>query len=118
MEKGGSGPLYLLLRLHRGATEVRIDGRQAAGRRVSPGGGLASSKTQRGQWKQACVHAKDWVRLGVWAADKGLEEEARQAFEKALELDPDFADAHERLGRIQVDGEWLDAETVLQTELP
>ncbi|MEZ6185704.1 MAG: peptidoglycan DD-metalloendopeptidase family protein [Planctomycetota bacterium] len=59
---------------------------------------------------------KDWVRLGVWAADKGLEEEARQAFEKALELDPDFADAHERLGRIQVDGEWLDAATVLQTE--
>lgn len=65
---------------------------------------------------EKAVEPKDWVRVGVWAAERELPEEAKQAFEKALELDPDFEDAHHRLGRIKHEGEWVDAATVLATE--
>jgi tetratricopeptide (TPR) repeat protein len=45
--------------------------------------------------------------LGQWCAGKGLREEAKEHFRKALGLDPSFAPAGRALGYEQVEGKWL-----------
>ncbi len=50
--------------------------------------------------------------LGAWARERGLEAEARQAFEKALTIRPDHERAKEGLGFQRVGGAWLTSEEV------
>lgn len=51
--------------------------------------------------------ADDFHRLGLWAREKGLAKEARRAMQRALDLDPKHAGAHEFFGRVPYKGEWL-----------
>jgi hypothetical protein len=48
-----------------------------------------------------------WRRLGAWAAAKGLSSQARQAYEKVLEIAPDDLEARDALGYVRVGGKWL-----------
>jgi hypothetical protein len=51
-----------------------------------------------------------WVALGRWADDSALGTQAREAYERALVLDPGNAEANARLGRVRTDGRWLSPE--------
>jgi len=51
--------------------------------------------------------AAGWVELGHWARERNLETQAREAFERALRVDPDNAAANRGLGREYADGRWL-----------
>jgi len=51
-----------------------------------------------------------WLRLGVWARERDLLTQARQAFEHALAIDPGNAVAHRQLGHVLVDGRWMTPE--------
>ncbi len=48
-----------------------------------------------------------WAELGYWARERGLETQAREAFERALRLDPANAAAQRGLGRELYEGRWL-----------
>ncbi|MCK6478728.1 MAG: hypothetical protein L6R43_00870 [Planctomycetes bacterium] len=50
--------------------------------------------------------------LGAWAKERGLPEEAKRAFARALELKPDHPVAREGTGFVLVDGQWVAAEEV------
>ena len=73
---------------------------------------LAISRHQSGENAQAEAlyrrlpqFAESWNNLGVLLKNAGREDEARQAFERALEIDPALAEAALNLGRPQVAGE-------------
>ncbi|GIW72266.1 MAG: hypothetical protein KatS3mg102_1808 [Planctomycetota bacterium] len=51
--------------------------------------------------------AEEWYQLGVWAAEQGLAEQARQAWERAVVLDPHHEGARERLGHVFFRGRWM-----------
>jgi hypothetical protein len=51
-----------------------------------------------------------WVALGRWARERDLSTQAREAYRRALALDPGNAEANAGLGRVQVDGTWLSQE--------
>ena len=51
-----------------------------------------------------------WKKLGRWAAQQGMNRQARQAYEKALAIAPDDPEANEALGFVLVDGQWLTEE--------
>jgi hypothetical protein len=45
--------------------------------------------------------------LGLWCAKNKLFRQAREEFEKTIELDPNHAGARKRLGYVHKDGEWM-----------
>jgi hypothetical protein len=47
--------------------------------------------------------------LGAWAAEKGLPEKSKEAYLRALAIDPGQAKAHEGLGHVKVGDEWIPA---------
>jgi hypothetical protein len=51
-----------------------------------------------------------WLALGRWAREHELLTQAREAFERALEADPDNAEAHAALGHVLHDGRWTSRE--------
>jgi len=51
--------------------------------------------------------AEGWVALGHWARERGLETQARQAFEAALQAAPGVEDAHRALGHVRHGDVWL-----------
>lgn len=51
--------------------------------------------------------AKAHFELGQWCRQKGLEEEAKKEYLKALETDPTYAPAGKALGYEDVEGKWL-----------
>lgn len=54
--------------------------------------------------------AAAWARLGQWAREEGLRDEARAAFEQAVALDPEHAPARKGLGQVKDEGgAWVDA---------
>jgi len=53
--------------------------------------------------------AEFFVALGEWAAEKGLAAQSRSAFERAIALDPECAEARGALGHARLDGVWVDA---------
>lgn len=58
----------------------------------------------------AKIDAEDrdgWLALGDWASARGLHNQARFAYQRVLQLDPDSAAANQALGRVNVDGRWL-----------
>lgn len=58
--------------------------------------------------------AKGWVKLARWAWERGLEEDARQAFKQAVELSPDDAEARAGLGQIKRGQAWVDGAQVIR----
>lgn len=59
--------------------------------------------------------AAGWTRLGQWAREQELDEEARSAFERAVALDPDHAPARRGLGQLKDDdGAWVDGVDVVR----
>jgi len=54
--------------------------------------------------------AASWVELAFWARAQGLETQAREALERALQSDPQNADAHRALGHVLLGGAWLSLE--------
>ncbi|HIO65212.1 MAG TPA: hypothetical protein EYN40_00840, partial [Planctomycetes bacterium] len=54
--------------------------------------------------------ASGWYSLAKWALERGLEQQAHDAFEKTLEIDPEHEAARIALGWGQVDGEWKTPE--------
>jgi hypothetical protein len=51
--------------------------------------------------------AKTQLELGDWCKGKGLTTEGRRHWKKAIEIDPDQADARARLGYIRYEERWL-----------
>lgn len=51
--------------------------------------------------------AKSQLDLGDWCKQKGLTTESRRHWKKAIEIDPDQADARARLGFIRYEDRWL-----------
>ena len=56
-------------------------------------------KDPRGEYQRrakslsATGNARQWFQLGEWALDKGLDDLARQAWERSIVLDPEFEPA-------------------------
>ncbi|MEZ6193472.1 MAG: hypothetical protein R3C45_19550 [Phycisphaerales bacterium] len=70
------------------------------------------------EWESAEATAKPetYIQLGQWCLEAGLDEQAKQAFEKALEIDAESEAAHIGLGQAR-DGEtWRDAAEVYETK--
>jgi tetratricopeptide (TPR) repeat protein len=51
--------------------------------------------------------AGSWAQLGEWARGAGLLTQSRDAFDRALALDPSNAIAHQGLGHVLLPGGWL-----------
>lgn len=54
--------------------------------------------------------AEAWFRLGAWARENDLPTKAREAFEKAVAVDPDHAGARRQLGYRRHQGRWMTEE--------
>lgn len=54
--------------------------------------------------------AKAQLDLGDWCKTKGLASESRKHWKKAIEIDPDQADARARLGFIRYEDRWLTSD--------
>jgi len=59
--------------------------------------------------------AEKHYKLGLWAKDSGLEEEAKKNFEAALKVFPDHEGARKELGFIKKNGEWVKGEPKKET---
>ena len=57
--------------------------------------------------KDAATSAADWFELGAWARDNGLPGRAKEAFRRAIELDPDHSGARFALGYQKHEGRWM-----------
>jgi hypothetical protein len=65
------------------------------------------------------IDAKDaagFIELARWAAAQGLETQAREAFERALQADPGSAEANAALGRLQMDGRWMSRDDAYRAQ--
>ncbi len=50
----------------------------------------------------------EWYRLGLWCEQyPTLTMRAKRAFERAVELDPDYAPAQMKLGKVKYEGVWM-----------
>jgi len=58
--------------------------------------------------------AKGFYELGKWCKEKGMLEEAKLAFMKALEIDPGFDEAGKELGWVCVSGVWQSIDYFLE----
>ena len=69
--------------------------------------------------KETPATAEGQKSLALWCQQKGMSREARDAFAKALTLDPECIVARQALGYRKVDGIWMSAEDrVAVTEAP
>lgn len=55
--------------------------------------------------------------LGVWCRENGLARKAKARFRRAIKIDPEHAAAHEALGHVQVEGEWVPPDKVEQARM-
>ncbi len=60
--------------------------------------------------------AEYFVDLGAWALLKGLEEQSRASYRRAIAIDPDVEAARRALGHARLDGKWVDADRVAALE--
>jgi hypothetical protein len=51
-----------------------------------------------------------WLQLGMWARDRDLLTQSRQAFEHVVRVDPGNPVAHHELGHVQEDGRWMTSD--------
>ncbi|HEY6554340.1 MAG TPA: hypothetical protein VI669_13365 [Vicinamibacteria bacterium] len=54
--------------------------------------------------------AAGWAALGQWAEQRDLATQAREAYQRAVAIDPAHPQANAGLGRALVDGRWLSEE--------
>lgn len=79
--------------------------------RIEPGDDLSAELANR----RARLSPKDadgHHKLGVWAMNNGLTAPARELFLSAVRIQPDFVPAQVAMGRVFVDGAWLDVEAL------
>lgn len=60
--------------------------------------------------------ARGWASLARWAEEAGLGTQAAEAWTRVLAVDPSNADANRGLGRIEVNGAWLDEESAYRAK--
>jgi len=60
--------------------------------------------------------ARGWASLARWAEEAGLGTQAAEAWSRVLAVDPSNADANRGLGRIEVNGAWLDEESAYRAK--
>lgn len=117
----------------RGDTLILKDGRRIEGTVTSREGGQVTVKTSFGEMTideddileikkgktkrqeyqerfEAAESAQDFFELGEWAASKRLRKETEKAYLRAVELDPEHADAHRALGHVRYKGVWMTPE--------
>jgi hypothetical protein len=51
-----------------------------------------------------------WRTLGRWAAQQGLQSQARKAYQNVMTMAPNDAEARQALGYVQVNGQWMTEE--------
>lgn len=51
--------------------------------------------------------ARGWLDLGLWARENDLLTLAREAFERAVAIDPTSEAGHRALGHVRLDGQWM-----------
>lgn len=74
---------------------------------------IERKKTKRQEFDerfQAAETADQFHELGVWADGKRLRRQAKQAMERAIELDSDHVEARAYLGFVLYNGEWMTPE--------
>lgn len=54
--------------------------------------------------------AAGWLQLALWAADQGLNTQARDAFERVVAMDPGNAAAQQGLGYVRLADRWVTPE--------
>lgn len=54
--------------------------------------------------------APGWTALALWAAERDLATQSREAWTQALRADPSSPAANAALGRVEVDGAWVSEE--------
>ena len=57
-----------------------------------------------------------WLDLARWSSRQGLGNQARSAWQQALRVDPDNAEANRGLGRVEVDGRWMTREDAYRAQ--
>ncbi|MCX7804939.1 MAG: hypothetical protein N3A38_07080 [Planctomycetota bacterium] len=58
--------------------------------------------------------AEGFFRLGQWAAERGMDAEARMAWREAIEADPEHAGARAALGYVKLDGKWVSGDDLMR----
>jgi len=64
----------------------------------------------------APTDAPGWAELARWAEDHQLTTQARDAWQRVLELEPGHPQANAALGRVQVDGRWLASDDAYRAQ--
>jgi hypothetical protein len=64
----------------------------------------------------APTDALGWAELARWAEDRELTTQARDAWQRVLELEPGHPQANAALGRVQVDGRWLASDDAYRAQ--
>jgi hypothetical protein len=60
--------------------------------------------------RAACKTGEDFYQLGLWCEQQKMASDAKGAYRKAIEVDPDHAAARGKLGFVQYKGEWMTPE--------
>jgi hypothetical protein len=55
-------------------------------------------------------NAQGWAALARWAADRDLLTHSREAWRRVLALDPSHPEANAALGRVDLDGDWVNED--------
>ncbi len=76
---------------------------------------IVSSRSPIEIWRERSAgldlrDARGWASLGRWAEDAGLGTQADEAWRHVLAVDPLNAEANRAIGRVQVNGAWLDED--------
>ena len=56
--------------------------------------------------------AESEYQFGLWCVEAGLRGPARTHFERAVALDPSHAEAHKKLGHVELEGRWVGYDDV------
>ncbi len=57
-----------------------------------------------------------WLELARWASRAGLGTQARLAYERALTIEPNNAEANRAMGRVELDGRWVSEEEAYRAQ--
>jgi hypothetical protein len=77
--------------------------------RIVAGRTALSSYLERAE-RLAGDDVQGWLELALWARERDLKTQAREAFERVVGLDPDNATAQRGLDRVLVAGAWVSQE--------
>jgi len=107
----GQGSVSMTVRLPR-ASVLRIE------HKASPADALSAEYTRQFM-KAAQGDASDWYALGIWClAQRCLNDKARQAFERAITVDPNHADSHAALGHVKLNDAWMSRDRAIRLLVP